>query len=91
MYLALIVVSVAAAAVLIYSFTLKPPEEITGVVWRRSGSFAGLEETLAIGSDGSAALSSNFLGEAEFTLTDAEWEELSALIAVSGFMEFDAM
>jgi hypothetical protein len=91
MYLALIVVSVAAAAVLIYSFTLKPPEEITGVVWRRSGSFAGLDETLAIGSDGSAALSSNFLGEAEFTLTDAEWEELSALIAVSGFMEFDAM
>lgn len=48
MYLALIVVAVAA--VLVYSFTLKPPEEITGVVWRRSGGFAGLDETLAIGS-----------------------------------------
>ncbi len=88
MYLALIVV--AAAAVLVYSFVLKPPQEITGVVWGRSGGFAGLDETLIIGSDGSAALSSRFLGETEFILAEEEWEELGALIEDSGFMEFDA-
>ena len=90
MYLALIVVVVAAAAVLVYSFVLKPPQEITGVVWLRSGGFAGLDETLTIGSDGSVALSSKFLGEAEFTLAEEEWAELGALIEDSGFMEFDA-
>ena len=92
MYLALIVVAVTA--VLVYSFVLKPPQEtpevITGIVWERSGGFAGLDEKLTIGSDGSAALSSRFLGEVEFTLAEAEWEELSALIEDSGFMEFDA-
>ncbi|MBC8223841.1 carboxypeptidase regulatory-like domain-containing protein [Candidatus Bathyarchaeota archaeon] len=88
MYLAFIVV--AAAAVLVYSFMLKPPQEITGILWERSGGFAGLDETLTIGSDGSVALSSRFLGEAEFTLAEAEWEELGALIEDSGFMEFDA-
>jgi hypothetical protein len=83
-------VAIAAIAVFAYSFLLNPPQNITGVTWSRSGGFAGLDETLTIGSDGSASLSSNFLGDAEFTLTDAEWEELVTLIEDSGFIELEA-
>jgi hypothetical protein len=90
MLIVLMVVAVAAAAaVYYYSFMMKPPLEITGVAWRRSGGFAGFDETLTIGSDGSASLSSNFLGDAEFTLTETEWRSLVALIESSGFMELD--
>jgi hypothetical protein len=78
-----------AAAVYYYSFMMKPTLEVTGVVWRKSGGFAGFDETLTMGSDGSASLTSNFLGEAEFTLTGAEWGSLVALIEASDFMELD--
>jgi hypothetical protein len=90
MFIVLVVVAVAAAAVYYYSFMMKPAPEITGIVWRRSGGFAGFDETLTIGSEGSVALSSNYLGEVEFTLTQEEWEGLGALITDSGFMELDA-
>jgi len=83
-------VAIAAIAVFAYSFLWNPPQNITGIAWSRSGGFAGIDETLTIGSDGSASLSSNFLGDAEFTLTDAEWEELVALIEDSGFLELEA-
>ncbi len=89
-YMIIIWVAIAAIAVFAYSFLLNPPQNITGVTWSRSGGFAGLDETLTIGSDGSASLSSNFLGDAEFTLTDAEWEELVTLIEDSGFIELEA-
>jgi hypothetical protein len=83
-------VAIAAIAVFAYSFLLNPPQNITGIAWSRSGGFAGIDEILTIGSDGSALLSSNFLGDAEFTLTDTEWEELVALIEDSDFMELEA-
>ena len=89
-YMIIIWVAIAAIAVFAYSFLLNPPQNITGVTWSRSGGFAGLDETLTIGSDGSASLSSNFLGDDEFTLTDAEWEELVTLIEDSGFIELEA-
>ena len=89
-FIVLIVVAVAAAAVYYYSFMMKPAPEITGIVWRRSGGFAGFDETLTIGSEGSVALSSNYLGEVEFTLTEEEWGVLGALITDSGFIELDA-
>ncbi len=90
MYMFIIWVALAVVAVFAYSFLWNPPQNITGVAWSRSGGFAGIDETLTIGSDGSAALSSRFLGEVEFTLAEEEWEELGALIDDSGFMEFDA-
>ena len=66
LWIVLVVVAVAAAAVYYFSFMVKPAPEITGIVWRRSGGFAGFDETLTIGSEGSAVLSSNYLGDAEF-------------------------
>ena len=90
MYMFIIWVAIAAVAVFAYSFLWNPPQNITGVAWSRSGGFAGIDETLTIGSDGSVALSSNLLGDTEFTLTDAEWDELVALIEDSGFMELEA-
>jgi len=89
-YMIIIWVAIAAIAVFAYSFLWNPPQNITGIAWSRSGGFAGIDETLTIGSDGSASLSSNFLGDSEFTLTEAEWEELVALIEDSGFMELEA-
>jgi hypothetical protein len=83
-------VAIAAIAVFAYSFLWNPPQNITGIAWSRSGGFAGIDETLTIGSDGSASLSSNFLGDSEFTLTEAEWEELISLIEDSGFLELEA-
>ncbi len=90
MWIVLVVVAVAAAVVYYYAFMMNPAPEITGIVWSRSGGFAGFDETLTIGSEGSAVLSSNYLGDAEFTLTEEEWEGLGALITDSGFMELDA-
>jgi len=89
-YMIIIWVAIAAIAVFAYSFLWNPPQNITGITWSRSGGFAGIDETLTIGSDGSASLSSNFLGDSEFTLTDAEWEELISLIEDSGFLELEA-
>jgi len=89
-YMIIIWVAIAAIAVFAYSFLWNPPQNITGITWSRSGGFAGIDETLTIGPDGSASLSSNFLGDSEFTLTEAEWEELVALIEDSGFMELEA-
>ncbi|MEE8354763.1 MAG: carboxypeptidase regulatory-like domain-containing protein [Candidatus Bathyarchaeia archaeon] len=89
-YMIIIWVAVAVIAVFAYSFLWNPPQNITGITWSRSGGFAGIDETLTIGSEGSAALSSNFLGDSEFTLTEEEWEGLVALIEDSGFMEFEA-
>lgn len=83
-------VAIAVIAVFAYSFLWNPPQNITGITWSRSGGFAGIDETMTIGSDGSTAISSNFLGDSEFTLTDAEWKELVALIEDSGFMELEA-
>jgi hypothetical protein len=83
-------VAIAAIAVFAYSFLWNPPQNITGITWSRSGGFAGIDETLTIGSDGSASLSSNFMGDSEFTLTEAEWEELISLIEDSGFLELEA-
>jgi len=83
------VVAAVAAAVYYYSFMVKPTLEVTGIVWRRSGGFAGFDEALTIGSDGSASLSSNYLGEAEFTLMETEWRSLESLIEASDFMDLD--
>lgn len=89
-YMIIIWVAIAVIAVFAYSFLWNPPQNITGIAWSRSGGFAGIDETMTIGSDGSTAISSNFLGDSEFTLTDAEWKELVALIEDSGFMELGA-
>jgi hypothetical protein len=91
MYMIIIWVAIAAVAVFAYTSLMNPPQEITGVSWRRSGGFAGLDETLTIGSDGSAVLVSRFIMDAEFTLTEVEWEALGTLIGDSGFMELDAV
>ena len=88
-YLAVIVAAIAASAFVYYNFLAKPALEVTGIIWRRSGGFAGLEETLTVDPDGSVALTSSFLGEAEFTISGSEWEDLVALIGDSGFMELD--
>ncbi len=88
-YLAVIVAAIAASAFVYYNFLVKPAMEVTGIVWRRSGGFAGLEESLTVDPDGSVALTSSFLGEAEFTISASEWEELVALIGDSGFMELE--
>ena len=88
-YVAVIVVALAGAVLVYNNFLAKPSLELNGIVWRRSGGFAGLEETLTIGLDGFVSLTSSFLGDAEFTISDSEWEELVALIGDSGFMGLD--
>ena len=88
-YVAVIVVALAGAVLVYNNFLAKPSLELNRIVWRRSGGFAGLEETLTIGLDGSVSLTSSFLGDAEFTISDSEWEELVALIGDSGFMGLD--
>lgn len=66
-------------------------QTITSVVWRRSGGFAGLVETLTIESDGSVSLTSNITGEKEHTLIQTNWTDLLSLIEDTGFTEFDAL
>jgi hypothetical protein len=91
LYIIILVVAVVAIALVFYSFMAKPSQEIKRIVWRRSGGFAGLDDTVTIESDGSVALSSSFLGEAEFSLSGSEWEALRALVEVSDFMELNAI
>ena len=88
-YIAIIWVVIAAVAIFGYSLLTNPPQEITGIIWNRSGGFAGFDETLTIRSNGSASLSSNFLGQIKFSFTEEEWNELITLIKNSGFMELD--
>jgi hypothetical protein len=85
--LAVIVVSITALFS-VYYFVLRPNPTITGIVWARTGGFAGLDETLEIESDGSVTLFSDFIGEKEFSLSEDEWEDLVSLISNSGFDEF---
>ncbi|MFC1803833.1 carboxypeptidase regulatory-like domain-containing protein [Thermoproteota archaeon] len=89
MLIALIAVLIAATIGLYY-FVLRPTPRITGIMWQRSGGFAGLEETLEIEPDGSVTLSSNLLGEKEFTLSETEWNNLLSVIENSGFTGFEA-
>jgi hypothetical protein len=91
MYIIIIVVAVVAVTLIFYSSMVKPSQEISKIIWRRSGGFAGLDDTLVIESDGSVMLSSRFLGEAEFTLSKSEWASVKALIEDSGFMELNAV
>jgi hypothetical protein len=63
----------------VYYFGLRP-RPITGIMWRRSGGIAGLDETLEIEPDGSATLSSNLLGEKEFSISENEWNNLLTVI-----------
>lgn len=73
-----------------YYFVLRPIPTITGIIWQRSGGFAGLDETLEIEPDNSVTLYSNLLGEKEFTLSEIEWNQLLSVIENSGFTEFEA-
>ena len=75
----------------IYYFVLRPSPTITGIMWRRSGGIAGLDETLVIESDGSVTLSSNLLGEKAFLISENEWNNLVSLIENSGFNGFEAL
>ncbi len=68
-YLAVLVVALAGAILLYNNFLTKPTLEVTGIIWRRSGGFAGLEETLTVEINGSVALTSSFLGDSEFTIS----------------------
>jgi hypothetical protein len=70
---------------------LRPSPTITGIIWQRSGGIAGLDETLEIKSDRSVTLSSNLLGEREFSLSESEWHYLLSVIENSGFTGFEAM
>jgi hypothetical protein len=82
----IIVVLLFAVGYVVYS-SMKPTQAITGVVWRRSGGFAGLDEDFIIRSDGSASFSSNIQGAREFALSESEWGDLKALIIDSGVLE----
>jgi hypothetical protein len=75
----------------LYYFFLRPPSTITGILWKRTGGIAGLDETLKIESDGALTLSSNLLGDKEFMITDNEWNNLVTLIKNSGFIEFEEL
>jgi hypothetical protein len=89
----IIVIPVVAAIAVVfgfYSFIANPSQRIMGIVWHRSGGFAGLNEKMTIGFDGSGVLSSSFLGEAEFILSETEWKTLKDLILASGFMKLDS-
>ena len=89
MFIALLAVSIAVVFGLYYFF-LRPNPTITGVVWQRSGGFAGINETLEIESDGSVTLSSNLLGGNQFILSETEWNQLLSVIENSGFTGFEA-
>jgi len=89
MLIALLVVTIAAFS-WFYYFFLRPTPTITGIIWQRSGGFAGLDETLEIEPDGSVTLYSNLLGEKEFTLSETEWNQLLSAIENSGFIGFEA-
>ncbi len=88
-FIAFIAVSIAVISGLYYFISRSSPT-ITGIMWQRSGGFAGLDETLEIWPDGSVMLSSNFLGEKEFTLSETEWNHLLSVIKNSGFTGFKA-
>jgi hypothetical protein len=90
LYIIILVIAAIAVVFIYYSFMLKPPHKITGIVWYRSGGFAGLDDTMTIELDGSVALSSRFLGKVEFTLSESEWKAFRDLISASGFMELDS-
>jgi hypothetical protein len=90
MFIAFLAVSIAVISGYYY-FVLKPKPTITGILWQRSGGFAGLDETLEIEPDGSVTLYSNLLGEKEFTLSEAEWNKLLSVIENSGFIGFEEL
>jgi hypothetical protein len=90
MLLALLVVSIVAISG-VYYFFFRPSAAITAIVWRRSGGFAGFDETLEVEADGSVILYSNFIGEKGFMLSEAELSQLLSVIEGSGFMGFEAL
>jgi len=90
MFIAFLAVSIAVISGYYY-FVLKPKPIITGILWQRSGGFAGLDETLEIEPDGSVTLYSYLLGEKEFTLSEAEWNNLLSVIENSGFTGFEEL
>jgi hypothetical protein len=89
MFFAFLVVSIVAFSG-IYYFFFRPPGTISAIVWRRSGGFAGLDETLEVESDGSVILYSNFIGEKGFMLSETELSQLLSVIENSGFTGFEA-
>jgi hypothetical protein len=89
MFIAFIAVSIAVISGFYY-FVLRPRPSIIGIMWQRSGGFAGVDETLEIEPDGSVTLSSNLPGVKEFTLSEVEWENLLLVIENSGFNGFEA-
>jgi hypothetical protein len=88
MFIAFLAVSIAAISG-VYYFVLRPTPTITGIMWQRSGGFAGLDETLEIELDGSVTLYSNLHGEKEFTLSETDWNNLLSVIKNSGFTGFE--
>jgi hypothetical protein len=68
---------------------IKPSSNITEISWHRTGGFAGLDETLIIKSNRAVSLSSNVQGEKKFTLSKAEWADLTTMIEDSGILEID--
>ena len=74
----------------VYNSMMDASQEITEIAWQRTGGFAGLDETLIIKSDGSTYLSSNILGEKEFTLSESELVSLTTIIVDSGILKIDA-
>ena len=88
--LAFSVVSITALFSIYYLVTQSNPT-IMGIVWTRTGGFAGLNETLEIESDGSVTLFSDFIGEKKFSLSKIEWENMISVIANTGFDGFEVV
>lgn len=69
-----------AVATGVYLFQINPPKEITRLTWERTGGFMGLNEELVINSNGSASYLSNYFGNGNVILTEAELEEVMSLV-----------
>jgi thiol-disulfide isomerase/thioredoxin len=64
--------------------------QVNGIEWHRTGGFAGVDELLTIKSDGSASYFSNLIGGREFSLSEAEWEELVNVVENTNFKKLES-
>jgi hypothetical protein len=72
--IALVVVVASLSGV--YLLQLGTSEEVTDIIWQRTGGFIGLNEEMVIAADGSVSYTSDKFGAAEIVLTEDEIEEL---------------
>lgn len=90
MVIVVIVVFVAVSG--FYLFQVGTPKvEVTKLTWQRIGGFAGINEELVIKSDGSASYISNFFGEGNVVLTEAEFKDLMSLVDKADFFTLDRL